>query len=359
MNAINTLTGLRGVAALWVCLLHYNYGQTGSLGLKLIAHGDWGVIIFFILSGFIMAYVYQDWFSEPNDWRRFLLLRFARVYPLHLITLLVMVVAIWANLIKQEENDTLFTFVLNIFLLHGWGFVEKISWNDPSWSISIEAFCYLIFPLLLIKIRAANPLVVLIGLLAVVLLNPYGSLIREIFGRPVVQFGYGVSLFTWTVVFAIGVALYQLVIEFKRFGDVMVCTGIALIISGALCLEFPSNPSMLAFLVVASSFLIAGLYQEGPLGKFIFANSVTVFLGDISYALYLTHIIVLDIFNGIFLQTGVEMWWAKLPSVVQLVIAISVAASLHYGFEKPIRRGLRRFFAQLNGSKLSTQQKLS
>ena len=84
-SRIEGLTGLRGYAALWVLLLHFTYNwDSGSAVRQVAAHGAYGVIVFFVLSGFILSYVYAGTFAKgvtAGSYRRFLWHRFARVYP--------------------------------------------------------------------------------------------------------------------------------------------------------------------------------------------------------------------------------------------------------------------------------------
>ena len=85
---IRSLTGLRGVAAWWVVLYHFNELLPVSVHgwpTALLGRGYLAVDLFFILSGFIIAYNYLDGFSafDPRKYLHFLGVRIARIYPLH------------------------------------------------------------------------------------------------------------------------------------------------------------------------------------------------------------------------------------------------------------------------------------
>jgi peptidoglycan/LPS O-acetylase OafA/YrhL len=94
-----SLTPLRGVAALWVVLYHYCGTAQYLPNLDItpysyfISKGYLGVDLFFMLSGFVMAHVYHDAFSESigRHYRGFLVARIARLYPLHIFNLLLFV----------------------------------------------------------------------------------------------------------------------------------------------------------------------------------------------------------------------------------------------------------------------------
>lgn len=108
-----------------------------------------GVSFFFVLSGFIITYNYQRKFEQRNVSRReFWIARFARVYPLHIATLVLSLLAGGSLLVMNW--DTVLKFLSQLFLVHP--FVPQIdyffSFNSPSWSLGCEQLFYLLFPLL-------------------------------------------------------------------------------------------------------------------------------------------------------------------------------------------------------------------
>lgn len=153
MTRLDRLTSLRGIAALYVVLFHCQVFIPG-FDLRpwtgLLDKGYLAVDFFFILSGFILAYVYaRDFDAGRGSYRRFLFLRLARVGPVHLAMLLAAAVVILpaygfgevANMTNSPR-----TLASSVLLLHAWGGDRALSWNFPSWSISAEWFAYLIFP---------------------------------------------------------------------------------------------------------------------------------------------------------------------------------------------------------------------
>jgi peptidoglycan/LPS O-acetylase OafA/YrhL len=154
---IPALTGLRGVAALWVVAYHLREASAnGGTGLfdfgpadALIAHGYLGVDLFFVLSGFIIRHVYGCWFAEqvrPQDCVRFLRYRIARLYPVHIVTLVLMLVLYGAaRAVGTHPHNlnsySIFSLLNNLTLTHAWwGAIG--SPNTPARSISA-----LLFPL--------------------------------------------------------------------------------------------------------------------------------------------------------------------------------------------------------------------
>src|SRR3954469_3132944 len=154
------LTSLRFLAALHVLLFHVQamgavFGPAWFRNLSSI--GYVGVSFFFVLSGFILVYTYAGKQVNTGDfWRA----RFARVYPAYAFALLIsMPFFLFAvrhfNEIKLpfmafEAAHVKLTAALEILLLQAWVPPAALSWNPVGWSLSVEAFFYLLFPLLLL-----------------------------------------------------------------------------------------------------------------------------------------------------------------------------------------------------------------
>jgi len=117
-KGLPSLTGLRGAAALWVILFHFSFLLRTHLhiplDLPLLREGYLGVDVFFILSGFILCHVYVSSFKQykVREHIHFLLIRLARIYPLHLAVMLAFVLAVWlvpAPRIRRVIPDILCT----------------------------------------------------------------------------------------------------------------------------------------------------------------------------------------------------------------------------------------------------------
>ena len=145
------LTGLRFFAAIAI-VLHHMRGTFGfpSDFLTQFPLGN-GVSFFYVLSGFILTYVYHGT-GGSTAWSNFLLARFARVWPLHLVTF-VLICLVISPVSKVGTADGPWAAFLNLTLLHAWvpDYRYFFSFNSVSWSISVEAFFYLIFPLVLLR----------------------------------------------------------------------------------------------------------------------------------------------------------------------------------------------------------------
>ncbi len=148
---LNALTGLRWVAALAVFVHHMNFHF--GLPAPKIWLGGLAVSFFFMLSGFILTYVYAGRLSPTGkDVRKFWLTRWARIWPLHVTCLLIFVFAfpqreaLFSNFWNSAKFITNLTLLQSWVPLHDWVF----SFNGVSWSISTESFFYFMFPFLLI-----------------------------------------------------------------------------------------------------------------------------------------------------------------------------------------------------------------
>lgn len=146
-NQLDALTGLRWIAALAVFAQHF----MGIMDCKVIRGpvGGMAVSFFFVLSGFILVYVYKDRLSKTTT-PRFYFTRFARIWPLHAVCLLLMAWLI-PKFLPPTELPWL-RVMSHWSLLQAW--YPTANWigcyNGVAWSISAEAFFYLMFPLLLL-----------------------------------------------------------------------------------------------------------------------------------------------------------------------------------------------------------------
>jgi peptidoglycan/LPS O-acetylase OafA/YrhL len=167
---IKALAGARALPPLLLVLYHYHEGH-GYQHLRLfdvlVAKGYLWVEFFFALSGFILVHVYS---SRVETFRRggggyveFLKARLARLYPLHIATLLIMLfMMVVLNALAASGGyhsiyqgpgyhpyATWGSFIANLFLVQAWHTVPQLSWNGVAWFVSVEFFLCLIFPLYL------------------------------------------------------------------------------------------------------------------------------------------------------------------------------------------------------------------
>ncbi|MEI8341699.1 MAG: acyltransferase, partial [Verrucomicrobiota bacterium] len=145
----SALTSLRFVAAAMVVVTH----SSGHFGIP--QHFSYpfvlgqAVAFFFVLSGFILAYVYPS--LERKDIGPFLRARVARIWPAHLFCFVLFCFIISPFSAFSNLNSLLGVTGANLFLVHSWIPWPKVNgaFNAPTWSISAEWFFYLCFPFLI------------------------------------------------------------------------------------------------------------------------------------------------------------------------------------------------------------------
>ena len=155
------LKTLRGIAALFVVLYHFE--AAGFYKIPFMEHAWLMVDFFFVLSGFVIALNYQARLKTIKDAYNFQLKRFFRLYPLHLLMLLVFLgiecmkymveiqFDLTANNSAFSTND-FYSFVSNIFLLQNFTH-DTLTWNIVSWSISAEFYTYILFVLVVVILK--------------------------------------------------------------------------------------------------------------------------------------------------------------------------------------------------------------
>ncbi|MDI4234926.1 acyltransferase [Bradyrhizobium sp. Arg237L] len=174
-NAIRHLDSLRIIAACAVVILHYSdYFRDLPLGRIIIAHlwhFNLFVDLFFVVSGFVIARQYFDHVGDGAAIGRFLWRRVARIYPLHLATLTFYIcIALALSFgMARSDNPARYSFSdlpAQFLLLHA--FVgERLTFNFPSWSLSAEMFCYLLFPLIVaLTLRRKTLIIAIVALSA-------------------------------------------------------------------------------------------------------------------------------------------------------------------------------------------------
>lgn len=348
------LTGLRGVAALWVVAFHYNLGPFAPLhfgrAVPVIRLGYLGVDLFFMLSGFVIWHVHADDFRRPSltSLRRFVGLRIARLYPVYLFTLLLLLGMLIAApyigaIALNPRNFRLHQFFIDLAMLQTWGLTHKLGWNYPAWSISAEWFCYLFFPLAAISLARFGSWRLIVSLAA---------LLAALIGVYVLVFGETMNQ-------AIGAAaLARALIEFlmgcvlRRIADVLPIERIRwtfpfLALLALAVASFELGLALASFTpVVLFPVLILAASTSGNLIGRIAAWRPLVTIGTASYSLYLMQVPV---------QKGVHVLATIIAEARPLSSALAVLAYLaaltaatilvHLLVEAPSRRFLRRRIA--------------
>jgi peptidoglycan/LPS O-acetylase OafA/YrhL len=341
MNFIPTLTGIRALAAIMVLLFHQDFPHHA-----VITRGYVGVDLFFILSGFIISHVYSQALAAPQARTIVIFLwhRLIRLLPVHaavLSALVLLIVALQTLGVPLKSDNWKFSDLPCQFLMvHAWGVTETATWNMPSWSISAEWFAYLLFPLLvlLLPLVPRTPALLLAPLVLLAswaLFAANGWTIRDAWvGWP--------ALVRVESEFLCGALLYRAQLcKLPRLGDALLLIGFAGYIVATLAPV--SDFVLVGFLAV----LIYGASASGPLATSVFGLRPVIWLGEISYSIYLVHFPALLILKRMADTLGADRWPplpAMAANLVMTALVILAAVVLFYSVERPVRRRLRNAF---------------
>ena len=341
---IVALTSLRGYLSLWVVAYHF-WNDAVRLfswadALSPVARvGHMAVPAFFMLSGFVLSHNYAARFAvlRRAEVLRFLWLRLGRIYPVHVATLLAVAAMVWvsgrAGYQLTDAGYTTGDFVRNVFLVHTWVPDFRLNWNYPSWSISSEWFAYLLFPFVAAGVLRRLTTPRRAGLFA--LLAVAASVGVAVGWRPWPYY----ELVLVVPTFLAGAAAFALLrgrtgTGPRRLPEVLV---LAL---GAACFV-PSGDAVAAVLLCGCFALIVALVRCGPGAARVWTAGPVVFLGEVSYSLYMTHTLAQKVLYrllpaGRFESADVATKVGVVLAYVALVVVCCLAT--YYLVERPCRR---------------------
>ena len=358
---LRALTALRFVAAAYVLVFHYaGFFFPQAPIPALIGLGYSGVTFFFLLSGFILAYNYHRVdLREPGALARYRRARVARIYPVYLVALVLSLpwFAAWvAKSAPPLQGLMAAGAVLAPLGLHAWVPGAACALDCPSWSVSAELFFYALLPALLpLALRAP-------GRLAGLTLAAWGALAA---GASLAWAGYapGVSLIspeaggTGPVLLAQAIK-YNPLLRLPEF-----VAGLLLYVAWTR-VRLPTSALLSLFalctlgLVAAAPHLPEALLHNGltalawaPLilaGAQIRSGPLVapgfVFLGRISFALYLVHSPAYALVNSLDrVALGGRLGaWPWLGASLAAALALALGVVLHFGVEEPARRRILR-----------------
>jgi len=361
------ITSIRFFAALHVVIFHLH-------AIRVTAGPEWyqnfasigyvGVSLFFVLSGFILVYTYANRDTAPRTfWRA----RFARIYPAYLFSLLVtapffiyvlffmpmqsggpMDMYVW------PKHHPLAAALLVPALLQSWIPGAALAWNSVAWSLSVEAFFYLIFPaLIVLLLRKRNTTLMWLALACWVLslfatvgytlLKPDGVAYVDddslgLTWLNVVKFNPLVRLPEFLMGACCGFLFIRNSIR-KKWATPLTLAGlVGFVAVVAFRSHIPYQVVHTGLLAPAFAAIIYGIALR-PAWARVLEVKPLVLLGDASYSLYLLHGTVLPIFfQPDFQHPRHYFIWQILLGVF---IAIAISLAVYLGIEEPLRRKLR------------------
>jgi peptidoglycan/LPS O-acetylase OafA/YrhL len=361
---LHLLDALRGIAALSVVCFHWqNFLVMGDVEvagyggrdqplhdvfLLFYERGFLAVDLFFSLSGFIFFCFYATKITGGHvSGLQFFVLRFSRLYPLHLLTLLLaaagqaLFLAAHGRYMAFWHND-FFHFALNLPLLSSIGLERGLGFNGPAWSISVEAVLYLLF-FFVCRLRLTHP-VLLLAMAAFgffVLSGLYPPV-----GRGIGSFFLGGAVFVLyrrlvasphrVAVFSavLGMALLMWVATWYAYHHSWSLRMVPLV--GRLQYRFPT---LVLFPLTILALALAETSRPGW-GQWV------SWLGDISYSSYLWHFPLQLAFALAVTHWGLSLDIFKSAASLAVFMAVLLPLSWasHRYLEMPAQRVLRRLW---------------
>jgi peptidoglycan/LPS O-acetylase OafA/YrhL len=308
------LDSIRGIAATSVVIHHVILMPTFLKAFPQNAWINWSffrsawllVDLFFVLSGIVMSLSYAQPDFGHFSLREFMVRRLARVYPLHIVMLFVMLLfrfvrigLVMAGVVVAMpaafEVNNAYSFFLNVFLLHSLGFVDYLGWNVPSWSISVEFYTYLVFGLVLHLAQWQGSTRYLYGCavflvvsswLAIVLVGKKDLALQHDFGLLRCLTGFFLGVLTVTAVSRVPRNLSSVLQGAIQFG--------ALIASVAIVSMTETYPAISFLAPLGFAIFLGSLmaFPDAPLLRRVLVTAPLVWLGRRSYSVYMVHAFV-------------------------------------------------------------------
>lgn len=333
-----TLDLLRGIAALIVATGHYFGGFPAYLAVD----------FFLVLSGFILSHRYL--YGKPVSFRQFVWARLARLYPLHLLTLFsfLAIYLVRYRTMPTYQDGTTATFIQHLFLLQNVGIsTAELTWNAPSWSISVEFWINIAFFALITRQTPSWMLLsISVVSLAVIALKS-GTLAVSLPN----YLGVNSGLLRGVCSFSLGIFAYRLHLRMNRY---RICTSPAissaiLLLASGLVLIPRSEYKYLDFL---APMLFLGVVVVFSVDSRRFSPWLErgAYLGAISYSIYLLHYPIyfgLRYLRELAAGTKADALWASVVNDVGgcfILYGFLVLASSHLCykyFELPSRHAMR------------------
>lgn len=350
MNKIEILplTSFRFIAAFYVfifhCQIHYGVASSISIINNFISYGYLGMVMFFILSGYILSYNYKDFYSK-NQIKEFYINRIARIYPIYIIygligfPIFLLNVSDINSMLDLELIQIILAFFAFVFMIQSWFPTLFNIWNfGGSWSLSVEAFFYFLFPILrFISINISKRNLVIIFILSYFLasfpvlylysfsnMDTFSLMNTYLYSNPILRLGE----------FIFGITLFVLVNERNiiKYNKNLFFLLLIIFIFLLININLPSL-SVLNFIFVPIVGLFI-LYLHSSQHN-LFSNKLLVYLGKISYSFYLAQFFVFALIKTEIISFNISMinkWF--LAFTITMIISIF----MYHFIEIPAKR---------------------
>ena len=320
------LDALRGLAAIFVVLYHYTtrYDQLYSHEKQnyfQFSYGHYGVQLFFIISGFVIFMTIH----KSNDIKNFLFKRFIRLYPAYIVSVIV-TYTITSLFMFGDQKISIINALINLSMLQGFFGVPHI--DGVYWSLQIELIFYAIVTLLLFLNLIKRIVSTLFYWIIISYIISIANLLSD---SIVIKILYNYLIVQYSHLFIAGITFYLLKYSREIKSELIVSILFLCLIYEYSFFDFTSNVFTSLF------FIIFYLLIKGKL-KFL-NTKVLMFLGSISYSLYLVHQNI-----GYVIINYLELNNLKneIYLIIPITFSILLSSILTYYVEKPVLKAISR-----------------
>jgi len=347
---IEQLTFTRFLAAISIVVYHFGMElfpfRTEAVSF-LFKQANLGVSYFFILSGFVMIIAYGGNGNSHIDRNKYYLSRIARIYPVYLIALLLLLAY---YIIRSKPIDSA-GYVMNLFVIQSWFPPYPLTGNGPGWSLAVEFFFYAVFPLLFNRLYSKFKLPILA--LSIVLFWVISQVIFNVMINSTFYQGFPSKSHDLLYYFPLmhlneflmgnlaGIFLVKAgKSKMRNHNALLILLLVALILLLRFPLPWSYHNGLLA--IVFIPFILLLSRNKGPI-TYLFNRKPLVFLGEISYGIYILQIPVYYWSQGFLKFTGITNEY--LLFFIPFFILIALAGISYEYLETPIRNWVKQKYA--------------
>lgn len=344
-----SLDALRGIAALLVFMYHMANSSILTSNAFIASAGIY-VDLFFILSGFVIYHNYKNKIYNLKSGFTFIKRRFKRIYPLHVYTLLIML--IFESFRYLLENFYTFnhpafyyndfkSFFIQLFLLNSTPFFNGFNWNGQNWSISAELICYLVFMILSIRFLKTKRTTFLLSITVFCLAYLF-FIIKYKTANILIDFNFSFlralsGFFLGVCVYLLSKKLYSLKVNSLVELLVIIAT-----IYATININLIKNYYFILQLLFALLIFIFS-YESGIVSKAL-KKDLFQKLGLWSFSIYLNHTIIIKVFNFIIekiLKIETNSISMIILEVIMIIITVMYSAITYKFIEKKFYNRLK------------------
>jgi peptidoglycan/LPS O-acetylase OafA/YrhL len=296
------------------------------------------VDFFFALSGFVMARRYDGQVTDEGSAVRYLIVRIGRIWPLHVLMLAIFVAVSAGQGDIGTEHNSVESIWTNLALVQAWGIHHTTTWNQPSWSISVEFALYLMFLAMAWVPRRAPVYLALSGA---------GFLVISTIAPQGIASSWDFAVFRGMAGFFLGCLVAR--VPLRAFGTVTELLTIAAVVSFVM---YAADKTLAPAIFAVAVYVFAG--STGAVNGLL-NRPAAVKLGEWSFAIYMVHmlfvaalwVVGMKIGLGVHADgrhmTGLGVFPSIVAAVVYLLGITAVGGVVHERLDAPVQRWVKSF----------------